>query len=312
MARSRRHDGSGWSLLVAIKDPNGQTQFAQIPNSELQHGQQRALSPLLDKGMKLETEKPVKALVYRFLVKSAPERILEQAQANGWQGNDFDCFLIGRHRIGRPIAVAAPSLLKTRDRQPTSAPPEKWRERVGTLCRGNPLALLAVSQAFAGPLLRILNVDGTGFHLRGRSSTGKSTLLRVATSVWSATSSIPTWRATDNGLEQLALERNDQLLVLDEMHEASAKVVDGSIYMLANGHGKTRFNDTGCPEWKIAWLSSGEISAKKHLARLPASQQDGQKVRLIDIPAEQRAYGAFDDLHSSELLPIFWTVSGIV
>ncbi|GGB30167.1 DUF927 domain-containing protein [Allosediminivita pacifica] len=298
MARSCRRDGSGWSLLVAVKDPNGQTRFAQIPNSELQSGQQKALSPLLDKGMTFGTEKSVKALVHRFLVKSAPERILEQAQANGWQGNDFDCFLIGSHRIGRPIAVAAPSLHKSQDRQPASATPEKWRERVGTLCSGNPLALLAVSQAFAGPLLRILNVDGTGFHLRGRSSTGKSTLLRVAASVWSATSSIPTWRATDNGLEQLALQRNDQLLVLDEMHEANPKVVDGSIYMLANGHGKTRFNDASCPGWKVAWLSTGEISAKKHLARLPTSQQDGQKVRLIDVPADQRSYGAFDDLHS--------------
>jgi hypothetical protein len=59
-----------------------------------------------------------------------------------------------------------------------------WREGVSRLCMSNPLLLFAVSGAFAPILLRLKSGLGGGFHFGGGTSTGKTTSLTVASSVW--------------------------------------------------------------------------------------------------------------------------------
>jgi uncharacterized protein (DUF927 family) len=44
--------------------------------------------------------------------------------------------------------------------------------------------VLAISAAFAGPLLNLIDAESGGFHLRGASSIGKTTALVLAGSVW--------------------------------------------------------------------------------------------------------------------------------
>ena len=61
---------------------------------------------------------------------------------------------------------------------------EDWRKAIGALCPGNPLMTLMVSAALAGPLLKLTHQQSAGLHVIGDSSSGKSTLLQVATSVW--------------------------------------------------------------------------------------------------------------------------------
>ncbi len=53
-------------------------------------------------------------------------------------------------------------------------------------------------------------------------STGKSTVLRVASSVWGGFDYLQSWRATSNGLEGIAAAHNDSLLCLDEIGEIAA------------------------------------------------------------------------------------------
>src|SRR3546814_3073270 len=60
----------------------------------------------------------------------------------------------------------------------------EWRAQVSAPCIGNSRLVLALSAAFAGPCLGLLDTEGGGFHLRGSSSSGKSTALAVAASVF--------------------------------------------------------------------------------------------------------------------------------
>jgi hypothetical protein len=63
---------------------------------------------------------------------------------------------------------------------------------------------LAISAAFAGPLIGPCSAEGGGIHFRGPSSIGKSTALHVAGSVWGggdANGYVRSWRATANGPE---------------------------------------------------------------------------------------------------------------
>ena len=96
----------------------------------------------------------------------------------------------------------------------------------------------AVTRAYR-PLLEPLGEENFGFHVEGGSSIGKTTLLRVAASVWGAP--IQSWRTTDNAAEGLARAANDGLLILDELSQVDGTAADAMAYMLGNGVGDTYF-----------------------------------------------------------------------
>src|SRR5262249_53152730 len=74
-----------------------------------------------------------------------------------------------------------------------------WQNGIGSLSANHKLLVLAISTAFAGPLLELANVDGGGVHVRGPSSTGKTSILRAGVAVWSDPKFLRSWRATANG-----------------------------------------------------------------------------------------------------------------
>lgn len=70
----------------------------------------------------------------------------------------------------------------------------------------------ALSCSFAGPLLKLAGLEGGCFAFEGGSSSGKTTALKVAASVWGGEAHVRAWRTTDNGLEGLAALHNDNVL----------------------------------------------------------------------------------------------------
>jgi putative DNA primase/helicase len=95
-----------------------------------------------------------------------------------------------------------------------------------------------VSTAFASVLLRVCEIPNIGFHLLGNSSSGKTTCLNIAASVFGDANYVVSWKTTDNALENTAFKRNDALLILDELSEMSSSKAGDVAYMLANGKGK--------------------------------------------------------------------------
>lgn len=113
-----------------------------------------------------------------------------------------------------------------------------WIQNVSMYCVGNSRLTFSVSLAFASLLLKPCNVQSGGFHLAGTSSTGKTTCLKVASSVFGSPQYLKTWRATDNALENIAFKRNDSLLVLDELSEMSSQKAGNVAYTFSQGEGK--------------------------------------------------------------------------
>ena len=122
---------------------------------------------------------------------------------------------------------------------------DEWRESVAALAAGNTRLVFALSVAFAGTLASLVGEDSGGFHLRGKSSSGKSTALRVAASVWGEPTYVRVWRATANGLEGLAAMHNDGLLILDELSQCDPREAGEAACLLANGQGKSRAQRDG-------------------------------------------------------------------
>jgi putative DNA primase/helicase len=102
---------------------------------------------------------------------------------------------------------------------------------------------------------------------------------------------IRSWRATDNGLESVALAHCDTLLALDELAEIEAAAAGKAAYMLANGHAKLRMTRSAvarpAPEWRLLFLSTGEIGLTDKVAEDPRKRiTAGQEVRILDLQAD--------------------------
>jgi uncharacterized protein (DUF927 family) len=182
-----------------------------------------------------------------------------------------------------------------------------WREEVARRCIGNSRLVLSTSSAFAAPLLVPAREENGGFHFVGISRLGKTINLRVAGSVWGGggiNGYLRSWRATSNGLESIAEAHCDTLLCLDDMGQVEAREAGEIAYMLANGSGKGRARRDGsarrAAQWRLLWLSSGEVSLADKMAEIGRRPKAGQEVRLVDIPADAgKGFGIFEDLHGA-------------
>ena len=179
----------------------------------------------------------------------------------------------------------------------------EWRNTIAVLAAGNSRLVFALSVAFAPVLAGVVGEDSGGFHFRGASSSGKTTALKVAASVWGDPGGYSRlWRATANGLEGLAALHNDGLLILDELSQIDPKEAGEAAYLLANGQGKTRASRSGAARqaarWRLLFLSAGEESLTALMARAGQKTNAGQEIRLADIEADAGAgMGLFEAIH---------------
>jgi len=174
---------------------------------------------------------------------------------------------------------------------------EEWQKYVVTKLKGNPLLLFGACIGFVGPLLKAAQIESGGFHFYGASSRGKTTIAQIAASVIGSgadpaeapdRSYIQRWNTTLNGLEGLAAAHNDGVLILDELQTCGARDFRQVIYNLSGGHGKVAMtaNRTLRPprEWRLVFLSTGEISTEQKIDEEKHQVSSGQRLRMLDIP----------------------------
>ena len=177
-----------------------------------------------------------------------------------------------------------------------------WQTHVCKYCEGNSILTFSVCFAFTGVLLNLFKYQGNGFHLYGESSLGKTTVAYVAGSVCGGGDErgfLFQWETTDNGLERLALNHNDNFLVIDDNGQADPKVIYKSAFMLANGQGKIRYTEKNAATWTVNFLSTGELSMNDKIeSDTSLKVLPGQRVRVIDLPIDEGArVNAFQNLH---------------
>jgi len=296
-------NGCGWGRLISLKAANGTWHEVPVTNADLQRRPADVIAMLLDRGLDLAVDRKSKDRLLTLLKSWKPSEHLQTVNHAGWTNDGYEAFVLGGKVVGTAKVLPLLSSAGQVSGFSCDGSLEGWKVNVGMKCRDNPLMILAVSLAFSGPLLAPLGLLGGGLHFRGASSSGKTTLLNLASSVWGDRNLVSQWRATSNGLEAIAWSRNDMLLPLDEIAEVSARDLHNAIYMLANGTGKARMTkDVTLAEqarWRLALISSGEISVEEKLKEARLEAMAGHEVRLIDIEADSRAYGAFDHLHGA-------------
>jgi len=298
----RNLNGTGWGRVVMVEDPDRVWHQLILDQRDVSKKSMAALNTLFDHGLALASVDKAAQSVLELLSSWQPNGRYTRVHRLGWADKKFGSFVLGCGKvIGCDHVIVDTISEDVAGSMHEHGTLDSWVDQVAKPCEGNALMILALCHAFTGPLLSMLDRDGGGFHLRGVSSRGKSTLLGVAASVWGAPSFVQSWRGTDNGIEGIAAACNDSLLVLDELHQMDPRDAGATVYMLANGRGKQRMKSNGTAHninrWTVPVLSSGEISLEEHMASGGRSMHAGQDIRLIDIGADTRPHGAFDILH---------------
>lgn len=312
LARTRTYEGSGWGRLIEILDADGVRQQLVIPYEHLSGSGEELRRLLFDRGLEISTHRDAPRLLVDYLKQSDPRARARCTVRTGWHGEEpGTTFVLPERTLGagaEPVIFQPDGALVAHFAEGGTL--EGWRDQLAALCVGNSRLLFALSCAFAAPLLELIDEEGGGFHLLGKStdtsSTGKTTCLRVAASVYGPPSYLKQWRATSNGLEGTALQHNGVLLLLDDIGKISDPREAGlTAYMLEAGSEKIRGARSGGTRalrtWRLLFLSTGEVSLRDLMAEAGRITRTGQEVRLADVPADAGAgLGCWEHLHGLE------------
>ena len=303
-AATREIDGTVWGRDLEVCSPDGSTHEVIIPMSELADGGTVLAGVLLVLGARVNPNRFAKERLALWVQMQMPQNIFVTSRV-GWHEASF---VLPERTIAPPdsSAVKYHGPRGAAHRYHQKGLLSEWKDKIARLCAGNSRLVFALALAFVGALLKIVEQEPGGFHYRGASSTGKTTGLAVAGSVWGGGPKgfTQTWRATSNGLEAVAEMSNDTFLCLDEIGQVSPDETGRVAYMLAIGQGKVRMTKdirVRAPMlWSVVFLSTGEISLADHMMSAGHQVRAGQEARLIDVPADAgKGMGIFEDIHDS-------------
>ena len=161
-----------------------------------------------------------------------------------------------------------------------------WLRAVGVV-RHHPRVMLALYAALVPPLLGIIE-DAPNFIVdwSGTSSSGKTTTLRVAASVWGSPDErsggvMHTWDATAVYVERVSELGQYLPLILDDTKRSQSPDHVGSVlYQVASGRGRGRGSVDGLrasASWRTVLLSTGEAPAVSY------TQEQGSRARTLSI-----------------------------
>lgn len=297
LAATRDATGNDWGLMLKWHDPDGHVHEWAMPQSLL-YGQHAEWFALLAHGGWLGNP-ACRKLIAGFLSSVRPVQKIRCVPNTGWSDNLYvlpDAVYGTADDDDKPVLQ---SMMHDGLYQ-FAGTFEEWQKMAG-LCVGNSRLGFALACSFAGPLLRLADIEGGAFSFEGGSSSGKTTGCQVAASVWGGAAHVRSWRATDNALESVAAVHNDNLLVLDEIGQVKARALDEAVYMLANGCGKSRSGRDGGLRKQYRWLavviSSGEIGLADKLTEDGRKARAGQDVRFCGIPVDK---SHISNLHGME------------
>lgn len=184
-----------------------------------------------------------------------------------------------------------------------------FKKDIFYLAQRNPLITFILSYAFLPLFLKDFHISNFGVHLYGAGSTGKTTLLNLAASIWGT--QVEQWNGTLIGFEDLAYRNKDTLYCLDEINQMTNEDIYQILYILGNGGGRIRSQmkrnskevfETR-PPFRINYLSTGESKLQD---KLKDEFTGGHLVRVLEINCHRslntgdNVQGIFDHSENSK------------
>ena len=181
---------------------------------------------------------------------------------------------------------------------------EGYKAEVFDLIKEKDTPMFFLLSSLASPLLKHYSIDPFIVDLHGKTSQGKTTLLKVAAGAWGTGNLVGEWNITKVALERKAAFLNNLPLMLDDTRKASPYVLKDAVYQFSGGKSKGRGNINGIDEeitYKNIMLSTGEIALTEY-----NSEMAGVAARVIgvsDIPLKKEEfkplYAGMDNQHGT-------------
>ncbi|MFG6449201.1 DUF927 domain-containing protein [Roseateles sp. BYS180W] len=303
-AKTRTEGADQWGFLLEFTDPDGNPKTWAMPAQMLAGDGSEWAGYLRAMGLQMAPGTKARNLLARYIDTRSTTARATCTDRVGWHGAVYvlPSATLGTSEGHRYVFQSEGGI---EDQYKQRGSLQAWQTEVAALAVGNSRLAFALCCAFAGPLLRLAGVESGGFQLKGNSSGGKTTALKVAASVFGPPGYMQRWRTTDNALEATAVQHSDSLLILDEFGQLDAKVAGECAYMLANEQEKGRATRGGLAKrrrtWRLLFLSSGELGLADHMRQAGKEVRAGQEVRFVDVPLEAGAgMGGLERLHGFE------------
>jgi len=189
---------------------------------------------LSKKGARLPRMVEERKLMLDAIIESNPTRIMHKIEDTGWQmgkGHNVCHWLsVGKRLIGAPtgeIGYLPPSLIATSRAKAFAkcGTLDGWKARIATVATLSTCMTVAISAAFAAPLLRLSGLPNFSLLIGGQSRTGKTSALLTATSVFGIGHEkyLPTWAGTGLGLLEAAAGFGDIVFPVNEVGAKKGK-----------------------------------------------------------------------------------------
>ena len=301
-AHSRDGANGDWGYLLEFRDADDTPKQWVMPATMLAGDGVSYRSTLLGMGLRIGASLPAKNQLSVFIQTEKTDARVRCTDKIGWHDEVYVMpdRTIGARADGEKVVFQSPGGADSQFKQRGTL--QEWQQEIAAHCKGNSRLLLCVSAAFASTLLPIARVPSGGWHIWGDSSSGKSTAIKAAGSVFGGRDYPRNWRLTDNSLEPIAMKYSDALLILDEIAQVDPKVVGDTVYMLSNESGKSRLTQVATARkvasWRSMFLSDGEIDLATHMAAAGKGKKAGHDVRMAHVPADAgKGLGIYDTVH---------------
>lgn len=140
---------------------------------------------------------------------------------------------------------------------------QDYAQNVFTIVSKSYPAMMLLYASCGSILLHDFDVEPFIVDLSGASSRGKTTALKVASSVWGTSNLIGEWNTTRVSIERKSAFLNSFPLLLDDSRKANPYMLPDVIYQFSGGREKGRGNKSSIEverTWQNIMISTGETS----------------------------------------------------
>ena len=236
---------------------------------ERHHGlDARRLLALAEYGLPVHSDNSARVVRYLADLEAANLPLIEERATTGRCGWLADrVFQLGEACHGSDCVLVADGGLRDLSHGWTIAGTwEGWRAAIRRHLRRKPLVQLAMYASAAAPLLAILEIEGFIVDWSGATSRGKTTALRVASSIWGDPESlVGSWgTASVVGPQETAAFLRSLPVILDDTKRVTDRpeIVARMLYDLPAGRERLRGQAGGglrrVRRWRTVMLSTGE------------------------------------------------------
>lgn len=189
---------------------------------------------------------------------------------------------------------------------------DEWCRAAATMA-DYPSVILAVYAALAPPILEILKASNFVLDWSDKTSSGKTTTLTLAASVWgnpddkSRDSFLVSWDTTQVGIEQRAASLNALPLIVDDTKRAKrtrdGTIIPSTIYEICNGQGRQRGGLSGAQGalfWRTVMLTTGEQNICDY------DKSGGVPARVISLAGNP--FGGNSDEAAEKITQLRWAI----